>query len=96
MMREMEILITNFYKDLFRSCAGGRYDELLSCVPLKVSTEINQYLRRDFSDEEIKSALDNMGDLKAPGVDGMPVLFYKQFCTTGEALFAECLTYLAK
>ena len=40
---------------------------------------MNDFLQREVTDEEIKSALDCMGDLKAPGVDGMPALFYKQF-----------------
>ena len=76
---ELQNIITNFYKKLFRSCVGSRYDELLSRVHPRVTNEMNQFLRREYSDEEIKSALDSMGDLKAPGVDGMPALFYKQF-----------------
>ena len=40
---------------------------------------MNQSLLRDYTDEEIKLALDSMGELKAPGTDGMPALFYKQF-----------------
>ena len=76
---EMRNLITNFYKDLFHSCAGTRYDELMMHIQPKVSQEMNLFLMKDFSDDEIKEALDNMGDLKAPGADGMPALFYKQF-----------------
>ena len=34
-------LITNFYKDLFCSCAGNRYDELLSQVEPKVAPLMN-------------------------------------------------------
>ena len=34
------------------------------------------------SPEEIKSTLFQMQDLKAPGSDGFPVLFYKQFLPT--------------
>jgi hypothetical protein len=36
-------------------------------------------LRKEFSDEEIKLALDSIGNLKAPGDDGMPAVFYKNF-----------------
>ena len=37
---------------------------------------------KDFTDDEIKAALDSMGDLKAPGMDGMPALFFKQYWDT--------------
>jgi len=77
--KEIVALITNFYKDLFHSHAGSRYDELLEKVHPKVSSDMNAALQREVSDEEIKSALDCMGALKAPGMDGMPVLFYKHF-----------------
>ena len=80
--QEIHNLITNFYKDLFCSCAGNRYDELLSQVELKVTPLMNQILMKEFTDDEIKAALDSMGDLKAPGMDGMPALFFKQYWDT--------------
>ena len=55
--RKIQALITNFYKDLFRSRASGRYDEMLTQVHPKVSPEMNEFLLRDFCNEEIKSAL---------------------------------------
>jgi len=36
-------------------------------------------LAKAFTGEEIKGALDSIGDLKAPGPDGMPTIFYKRF-----------------
>jgi len=80
--QEIHNLITNFYKDLFCSCAGNRYDELLSQVEPKVTPLMNQILMKEFTDDEIKAALDSMGDLKAPGMDGMPALFFKQYWDT--------------
>jgi hypothetical protein len=40
---------------------------------------MNDSLMRKFSSEDIKEALNSMGDLKAPGPDGMPAVFYKRF-----------------
>jgi hypothetical protein len=40
---------------------------------------MNTELMKEYSDEEIKYALDGMGGLKAPGPDGMPALFYKRY-----------------
>jgi hypothetical protein len=39
---------------------------------------MNEHLLKEFTCEEIKQALDSIGDLKAPGLDGMSV-FYKNF-----------------
>jgi hypothetical protein len=75
----LKLLITNFYKSLLESHAGARFEELLNQVHQKVTIDMNNYLMEEYGDEEIKQALDGMGDLKAPGVNGMPALFYKQY-----------------
>jgi hypothetical protein len=56
---------------------------------------MNEMLVQEYSDEEIKRALDCMGDLKAPGPDGMPALFYKKFWEiTGKDVVKEVKTLL--
>lgn len=80
--REIHTLITEYYKTLFLSNAGNCFDEVLQHVPHRVTQEMNATLIGDFTDEEIKLALSSIGDLKAPGVDGMPALFYKQYWET--------------
>lgn len=71
--------ISNFYGSLFRSNGGRASQQLLDAVERKVTNEMNDFLMRPFSAEEVPAALDSIGDLKAPGPDGMPALFYKQF-----------------
>ena len=73
---EKQHVITNYYKDLFHANAGGHSDELLQYVLPKVTQEMNMSLIKEFTAEEIKRALDSIGDLKAPGGDSMPALFY--------------------
>jgi hypothetical protein len=46
-------------------------------VTPKVTKAINEELNFSFDMDEIKAALDSIGDFKAPGPDGMPVVFYK-------------------
>lgn len=54
------------------------------------------HLCRPFSAEEVKSALDSIGDLKAPGPDGMPSIFYKNcWDLVGNKVTAEVLNVLA-
>lgn len=40
---------------------------------------MNEDLMAEFNNEEIKAALDAIGDLKAPIPDGMPTIFFKRF-----------------
>lgn len=83
--------ITYFHKLLFLSHVGHRYEELLQQVPTCVNADMNEVLMKEYSDEEIKKkALDDMGDLKAPGLDGMAALFYKTFWDiTGKDVIRE-------
>jgi hypothetical protein len=39
---------------------------------------MNQVLMEHYTDEEIREALEGIGDLKASGADGIPTLFYKK------------------
>lgn len=92
---EMLEVVSNFYKDLFTARAGSSDDELLRHVVPRVTPEMNEALLREFTDEEIKQGLDGIGDLKAPGKDGMPALFYKNFWTTvGEDVTREVRNFL--
>jgi len=76
---EIQAMVTTFYSALFSFSPGTRYEELLQHVPSRVTEAMNDELTRDYTEEEIKTALDSMRDLKAPGPDGMPALFYKKF-----------------
>jgi hypothetical protein len=76
---EMRSLIANYYLSLFQTHAGDGVEELLQHVQPRVTQELNQYLLKEYTEEEIKKALDSIGDLKASGSDGMPSLFYKHY-----------------
>uniref|UniRef100_A0A8R7JXL8 Reverse transcriptase domain-containing protein n=1 Tax=Triticum urartu TaxID=4572 RepID=A0A8R7JXL8_TRIUA len=71
--------IANHYKSLFTSSGGILTNDLLSRVPTVVTPEMNARLIRPYSGEEVKKALESIGDLKAPGPNGMPAVFYKKF-----------------
>jgi hypothetical protein len=79
--REEELgpFITNFYKSLFLSSAGQINDDLLQHIPESVTPKMNETLAMPYTVEEVKAALNSIGDLKAPGPDGMPSIFYKRF-----------------
>jgi hypothetical protein len=56
---------------------------------------MNSDLVREFTPKEVNCALGGIGDLKAPGPDGMPAVFYKQFWdTVGPQVTKEVLGVL--
>lgn len=55
---------------LFRAGAAGteaQLQQVLGAVQPRVSAEMNAKLMAEFTEEEVKNALDSIGDLKAPG-----------------------------
>lgn len=87
--------VSNFYHDLFTSHAGYNMDELLRGVSPRVTDEMNAALLKEFTYDEIKQGLDGIGNLKAPGEDGMSALFYKSFWSTiGDDVVREVKTFL--
>lgn len=48
-------------------------------VSRRVTSEMNQLLLAPFSREEVQKALFNIGDLNAPGPDGLHAIFFKRF-----------------
>jgi hypothetical protein len=74
-----------------------------------VIEEMNEQMYWPFSAEEVKMALDSIGDLKALGPDGLPSIFYKKcwdlvgnktlfllFFFTNNFCIAPCLFFATK
>lgn len=64
----------------------------LTDVQRGVTQEMNTGLLAPFSADEVRKALFQIGDLKAPGPDGLHAVFYKRFWDfLGEYLVKEVL-----
>jgi hypothetical protein len=87
--------IVDYFSLLFRSNGGHTSQELLNVVDRRVSPEMNENLVKEFTVEEVKATPDSIGDLKAPGPDGMPSIFYKKFWgVVGDRVLHEVLELL--
>lgn len=75
----LKTYIANQYQDLFLTQAGGGVEVVTSYVQQRVTSELNQFLMAPYSGDEVWKALGSIGDLKAPGADGIPAIFYKRF-----------------
>ena len=68
-----------YFQVLFTATNPGNFDDALRYVTKKVTTQCNESLTRDPSDEEIKKALFDINPEKAPGPDFMTSMFYQNF-----------------
>lgn len=74
--KELGMMASAFYKELYRSEGTENMDEVLNTVPAKVSAKMNDCLLKQFTANEIKVALFQMFPTKAPGPDGFPAHFF--------------------
>ena len=79
---EKKEFISNYFLQLFSSSALADEDQMqqiINVVQPCVTPIMNESLTREFTEAEIKQALFDIGDLKTPGPDGLPAIFYKNF-----------------
>lgn len=84
--------IIQYFSNLFTAEVDAPDEPVISTVKRCVSQEMNDALMAPYSAEEVKKALFDIGDLKAPGPDGLHAIFYKRFWPMlGEDLVDEVL-----
>ena len=92
---EMAAVDTHNNNNLFMSNAGTNIEEILEQVAHRITPAMNEQLIQEFTKEEIKEALDSIGDLKAPGPDGILAIFYKRYWNlVGDKVTEEVLQVL--
>lgn len=86
-------MVQNYFSHLFQSEMQELDESVLDSVKVKVTPEMNRSLLAPFTAEEVKKALFDIGDLKAPGPDGLHAIFFKRFWSMlGDDLIKEVLT----
>jgi len=89
---EMNVMVRDYFANLFTSKVQEVDHGVLEDVNRRVTSDMNQILLAPFLREEVKKALFSIGDLKAPGPDGLHAIFFKQFWNMlGDCLIDEVL-----
>jgi hypothetical protein len=76
---ELTKYVLSYFQGLFTSSGGDRIEDLIQKVIPRVTENMNMHLMAEFTCNEIKAALDDIGNLKAPGPDGMQSIVYKRY-----------------
>ena len=72
-------ILNSYFSSLFTSANPNVFEPVLEGVETRVSNTMNEELLKPFVAEEVRVALSQMDADTAPGPDGLPLLFYKQF-----------------
>jgi phage host-nuclease inhibitor protein Gam len=84
--------IKNYFGNLFSSEVDEPSMNVINKVTPRVTAEMNAVLNAPYTREEVKKAMFNIGDLKAPGPDGLHAIFFKRYWSLiGEDLIDEVL-----
>jgi hypothetical protein len=84
--------ILQYFTNLFSSKVQATDPALLEKIQPKISQAMNEKLVAPYSPEDVKKAIFSIGDLKAPGPDGLDAIFYKKFwCICGDNITREVL-----
>eukprot|EP00253_Pinus_taeda_P033441 PITA_33441 len=71
---------TSHYRDLLTESHGEEdYLDLLQYLPKGITKDLNDMLNREIDEEEIKRTIWTLQPDKAPGLDGFPICFYREF-----------------
>jgi len=86
---------TNYFAILFNAGVCDQTQDCLHTVEHRITPDMYQILSSDFTTDEIKVALFQMGPKKALGLDGMNALFYQKFWhVVGDNIVSAMLDYL--
>jgi hypothetical protein len=81
---DLNNLVTNYFATLFPSEVLEPDPEVINKVHRRVTAEMNRVLLVPFTVDDVRKALFSIGDLKAPGPDGLHAIFFKIFWTMME------------
>ena len=69
----------SYFSSIFTSDVLNLNQEVLSLVRSRAIVEVNNVLLGPYTFDDVRKALFSIGELKAPGTDGLHAIFYKIF-----------------
>jgi hypothetical protein len=72
-------IVEDYFRGIYHTSSPSNIDQVVQLVETKVTTDMNNTLLLPFAGEEMRTALFQMNQSKAPGSDGMNAFFYQKF-----------------
>ena len=69
----------SYFEKLYTTSHPSRISKLTRAIPTRVTPKMNQSLIKQFTKEEVETALKQMHPTKAPGPDGMSAIFFQKY-----------------
>ena len=73
---QIKNIAVDYFQSLFSTSSPSEFSAILERIQPSVSETMNEKLLREFTREEVETAINQMKAISAPGPDGMPPLFY--------------------
>ena len=70
-LEELVGVASTYFDNLFQAGVGDQMEECLNAIQSKITDDVWEVLSSEYTAEEVKVALFQMGPTKAPGLDGM-------------------------
>ena len=92
-LEEVMGIASTYFDNLFQ--ASDHMEECLNAIQSKITDDMREVLSSEYTVEEVKVALFQMGPTKAPGLNGMNALFYQKFWhVVGDTVVLAMLDFL--
>ena len=75
----LNIHVQNYFGNLFASEVNHVDPAVLQNVQTEVTEQMNEMLLAPYTHDDVRKAVSSIGDLKAPGPDGLHAIFCKKF-----------------
>lgn len=73
---EITNIFVNYYQSLFSLAKPTNSEKAILVVPELITEETNSLLTAEYVKAQVNEALNQMEPLKAPGPDGLPLMFF--------------------
>ena len=72
-------VVVQYFKNIYTSSQPTSFNDVIAAIPTRVTDEMNRELIKEFSKDEILTALKQMHPTKVLGPDGMSAIFFHKY-----------------